>query len=67
MAWNIPLLSWGQLSWLCPLPASCVHPQPPRCGAECETERALALCKHCSALAKTSLCSQDCLGHKCKT
>lgn len=27
MAWNIPLVSVGQLAWLCPLPGSC--PLPP--------------------------------------
>jgi len=26
MVWNIPLARLGQLSWLCPLPASCVPP-----------------------------------------
>ena len=26
MVWNIPLASLGQLSWLCPLPASCAPP-----------------------------------------
>jgi len=26
MVWNIPLVSWGQLSQLCPLPTSCAHP-----------------------------------------
>ena len=26
MVWNIPLVSWGQLSQLCPLPASCPLP-----------------------------------------
>jgi len=25
MAWHIPLVSWGQLSQLCVLPASCAH------------------------------------------
>lgn len=24
--WNIPLVSWGELSWLCPLPALCAPP-----------------------------------------
>jgi len=26
MAWDSPLVSWGQLSWLYPLPASCPPP-----------------------------------------
>lgn len=26
MVWDIPWLSWGQLPWLCPLPASCAAP-----------------------------------------
>ena len=28
MAWDMPLLSWGLLCWLCPLPASCAPPAP---------------------------------------
>ena len=32
-----------------------------------ETEKALTLCKHCSAITKTSLCYQHCFRHKCKT
>jgi len=26
MVWKITLVSWGQLSWLCPLPAPCAPP-----------------------------------------
>ena len=28
MVWNIPLVSWGQLSQLCPLTTSCAPPAP---------------------------------------
>jgi len=26
MVWNVPVVSWGQLCWLCPLPVSCAPP-----------------------------------------
>ena len=38
MAWHIPFVSWGQLSWLRPLPASCA---PPACSlaGQCEEQK----------------------------
>ena len=36
-------------------------------GVEWEAERALTLCKHCSAITKPSLCYQQCFQHKSKT
>lgn len=33
MMWNVPLVTWGQLSRLCPFPASC-PPQPTCCGGK---------------------------------
>ena len=60
MVWNIPLVSWGQLSQLCPLPKLLVHPQPAHWWGGVRAEKALALCKHCSAITKTSLCYQHC-------
>lgn len=46
MVWNIPLVRWGHLSWLCLLPTSCV------------LSASFALWKHCSTITKTSLCYQ---------
>ena len=34
--------------------------------AEQETEKALMLCKHCSAIATMSACYQSCFGHQGK-
>ena len=59
MVWNIPLVSWGQLSRLCPLPASCAPPASSLVGWGEEQKRPW-LCKHCSAVTKTSLCYQHC-------
>jgi len=55
----------GQLSWLCPS-QPLVHPSLPAVGAERGTEKALMLCKQCSASAKTSLCYQHRPDHKSK-
>lgn len=66
--WNILLASLGQISWLCLLLIS----RPPfsqltGLGAESEKEKALMLCNHCSAMAKTLLCYQPWFSHKSKT
>lgn len=47
--WNIPVIIWGHLSWLCPLPTSC----PPLASSLQGKEKALRLCKHCSVTTKT--------------
>jgi len=36
-------------------------------GAEWEKEKALMLCKHCSAIAKPLVCYQCCFSYKSKT
>jgi len=54
-ALSVPLPSfWGTLSLLAGRAAG-------------EAEKALKLCKHCSAIAKTPLCYQHCFRHKPKT
>lgn len=58
MEWNISLVTWGQLSQLCPLLTSCAPPAYSR--VAWEAEKALNLCQHCSAITKTLLCYQDC-------
>ena len=45
MVWNIPLVSLGQLSWLCPLPRSC--PPPAYWWGGNVGETALMLWEHC--------------------
>lgn len=45
MIWNVRVVSWGQLSQLCPLPSPCVPPATSWWGGE--AEKALALCKYC--------------------
>lgn len=60
MLWNIPLVSWDQLSWLCTFPISCL-------GVEWEAETSSAQCKHCSALTRTPVCYQHCFSHQSKT
>ena len=66
MVWNTPWVSRGQLSRLCPLPAPCAPPSLLAGGVGGEATKSLALCKHCSAIAKTSLCYQHCFQHKSK-
>ena len=63
-AWGDPLVSWGQLPQLCPLPASVHPPTHSWVGGGWEAEKALAPCKHCSAITKTPLCYQHCFQHK---
>lgn len=53
MVWNIPLVYWSHLSWMCPLAAPCA---PTGC-CGWEQEKALALCQQCSAAVKTSMLS----------
>ena len=61
MAWNIPLVIWGQLSWAVSPPSFLCTPSPLTGEAVREAEKALALCKHSSAITKTSLCYQSTL------
>ena len=63
--WSIPLVSLCQLSWLCP-PSSLLTPRlfAGEGKAEWEKEKALMLCKHCSAIAKTLMCYQQGFNHK---
>lgn len=53
MAWNIPPVSWDQLSWLCTFPISCL-------GVEWETEKS-------SALTRTPVRYRHCFSHQPKT
>ena len=65
--WNTPLVSWGQLSQLCPLPTSCASPAYSLV-VRCEKKKkTLMLCKQCSAIMKTSLYYQQYFQHKSKT
>ena len=65
--WDIPFLSWGQLSQLCPLPTSCAPTACSLVGQSEKQKKILALCKHCSAIAQTYLFYQNCSGQKSKT
>lgn len=58
--WNIPLVSPGKVSQLWNLSSSWLL-QPTHWG---RGEKTLALCKHCSAIGKMSVCYQHCLKHK---
>ena len=60
-------MSWDQLSRLCPLPAFRFTPSLLTGGAMWEAEKALILCKHCSAITKTPLNYQHCFQYKFKT
>lgn len=42
IAWNFPLISLGHLSWLCPFPTSCTHPDYSL--AASEVGKTLTLC-----------------------
>ena len=60
-----PLMGWGQLSWLCPIPA--VWRSRFLTGREAgEAEKILALFKHCSA-TRTWVCCDHYFNHKSKT
>lgn len=61
LAWNMPLVIWGQLSRLCSPLASCIFP-----AACCKTGTILPLCKNHSSTAKTSMCQQYCFDPKHK-
>jgi len=43
--WNIPLVSWGQLSWLRPLPTPCAPPAYSLVGEGEEQKRP----RHCAS------------------
>lgn len=60
--WNISLVSLGQLSWLGALLRSC-PPWVYCLGGQSRNEKALKLCKDCSAMAKILLCNQHCFSH----
>lgn len=51
MVWNVPLVRWNQLSWLCPIPRSCPLASLFALGWGEGKERK-QVCKHCSAAAK---------------
>ena len=57
MAWDVSLVSLGQLSWLSPLPAPC-SPQLLTGRAALQAEMFLALCKHCFSITKALVCYQ---------
>lgn len=62
MRWHVEfLVSWGQMSQLC-LSQLLAWPQHPRWWVGV-SERALTLCKHCSAVLKTPSC-YHCSGHR---
>lgn len=48
-------------------PPKFLCPQPPHCWENIRNGVGLALCKHCSAITKTSVCCQHCFGHISKT
>lgn len=52
--WNIHVVNWDHLFWVCPLPTSC----PPSAPSLQGKEKALRLCKHCSVTTKTLVCYQ---------
>ena len=58
------LVSWGQLSWLCPLPNSCPPPAY-SLGERGRNEKALALCKPCSATVTIFTHYQHGFSYKC--
>lgn len=64
LALNISLVS---SACSCPLPTACVRPKSVHWRAEGEAGKALMLCKHPAATAKTWACYQHCFCHKSKT
>lgn len=59
MIWNIPLVSWNRLSHLfLPLSGLLYTLSILAVGTAWEAEKALVLCKHCSAISKASVCCQ---------
>lgn len=54
MVWKIVLILWSQLSQLCPLPSFCA-PTASTLGGQHKKQKAVALCKPCSTVTKTSL------------
>lgn len=68
--WFAPWIfgSWGTGLCTCSVPSQpLAHPSLLAEGAERDTEKALVLYKHCSAVAKTLVCYQPCFSHWCKT
>lgn len=65
--WYGSLVRWDQLSRLCPLPDSRVPTACLLLGWWEKQKKALMLCKHFSAITKTSLCFQHVFQHKSKT
>jgi len=61
-----PSVSWGQLSRLCSPRNTLCTPSLLTSGAGREAAKTLTLCKHCSALTKTSRCYQHCFQDKPK-
>lgn len=58
MVWNVPLVSWGHLPWLCHLQASHVPPASPQAWLYEKQKKALALLPNKSYCSKrSSLCS----------
>ena len=66
MVWNSPLVSWAQLSQLCPLPNFPCSPAHLLVGQGKQQTR-FWLSKRCSAIMKTSPCYQHCFQNKSKT
>lgn len=66
MLWVIPLISLGQLSWLCPVPVPWAT-QLLTSRALWGIGKSLMLWKHCSNASETSLCYNDYFNQKYKT
>jgi len=66
MVCDILLVSWGQLCSPI-LSQLTVHHQPTHWQGSLRGREALRLCKHCSAITKTSQCYKRCVHHKSKT
>lgn len=67
MAWGIPWVSWGLLSWLCALPGPRVPPAPLLAGQWEEQKRP----RHCASTAEHQVEPRvwypRCFGHKSNT